>query len=117
MRSDEHQSEAGELDACRADWAATHERLRIQPDILTRLLNVYDYQLKFVVAAPEDLAEIGELLERLQADRSKVILMPEGIDAAVLRERGYWLAEICKQEGFRFSPRLHVDLYGNRRGV
>jgi 7-carboxy-7-deazaguanine synthase len=28
-----------------------------------------------------------------------------------------WLAEICKQEGFRFSPRLHVDLWGNRRGV
>jgi 7-carboxy-7-deazaguanine synthase len=28
-----------------------------------------------------------------------------------------WLAEVCKAEGFRFSPRLHIDLYGNRRGV
>jgi 7-carboxy-7-deazaguanine synthase len=28
-----------------------------------------------------------------------------------------WLTEICKRYGFRFSPRLHVDLYGNRRGV
>ena len=43
--------------------------------------------------------------------------MPEGTDADRLRERGVWLAEICKEEGFRFSPRLHVDLYGNRRGV
>jgi len=35
----------------------------------------------------------------------------------VLQERGLWLAEIAKQEGFRFSPRLHVDLWGNRRGI
>ena len=43
--------------------------------------------------------------------------MPEGIDPRVLQERGPWLAEICKQEGYRFSPRLHVDLYGNTRGT
>jgi 7-carboxy-7-deazaguanine synthase len=53
----------------------------------------------------------------LDADAGKVILMPEGIDAGVLRERGVWLAEICKREGFRFSPRLHVELWGNRRGT
>jgi hypothetical protein len=27
------------------------------------------------------------------------------------------MVEICKQEGYRFSPRLHIDIYGNRRGV
>jgi 7-carboxy-7-deazaguanine synthase len=43
--------------------------------------------------------------------------MPEGTDRERLRERAVWLAEVCKVEGFRFSPRLHVDLYGNRRGV
>jgi 7-carboxy-7-deazaguanine synthase len=53
----------------------------------------------------------------LRADRERVILMPEGIDPARLRERAVWLAEICKEEGFRFSPRLHVDLWGDRRGV
>ena len=99
------------------DWSATHERLRIQPDALGNLMNAYDYQLKFVVAAPEDIDEIQSLIEQLQADRSKVILMPEGIDPASLRQRGVWLAEICKQHGFRFSPRLHVDLYGATRGT
>lgn len=98
-------------------WAATHDRLRIQPDVLVRLMAEYEYQLKFVVSAPEDLSEILALLERLRADRSKAILMPEGIDSQVLRERAVWLAEICKREGFRFSPRLHVDLYGNKRGT
>jgi 7-carboxy-7-deazaguanine synthase len=99
------------------EWAERHERLRIQPDVVRRLMADYDYQLKFVVTQPEDLAEVRDLTRALDADAAKVILMPEGIDAAVLRERGVWLAEICKQEGFRFSPRLHVELWGNRRGT
>jgi 7-carboxy-7-deazaguanine synthase len=98
-------------------WAKQHDRLRTQPDVLRKLISTFDYQLKFVVAEPEDLAEIEVLTGSMNADRGKVILMPEGVDAAVLRERGAWLAEICKQSGFRFSPRLHVELYGNRRGT
>jgi 7-carboxy-7-deazaguanine synthase len=99
------------------DWAQRHDRLRIQPETLRRLMAAYEHQLKFVIATPEDLGEVRELLRVLGADAGKVILMPEGVDAAVLRERGVWLAEICKREGFRFSPRLHVELYGNRRGT
>jgi 7-carboxy-7-deazaguanine synthase len=98
-------------------WAATHERLRIQPDVLRRLMRSYQHQLKFVVADPKDMGEIRSLLDHLAADRSKVILMPEGMEPEVLRERSLWLAETCKREGFRFSPRLHVDLYGNKRGT
>jgi 7-carboxy-7-deazaguanine synthase len=97
--------------------ATQHERLRIQPQALRELMDRYDYQLKFVIEKPADLDEVLRLVESLDADRGRVILMPEGIDPERLRERGVWLAEICKQEGFRFSPRLHVELYGNRRGV
>ena len=99
------------------EWRERHDRLRMQPDVLRRLLADYVYQLKFVIARAEDMREVGDLVRSLGADAGKVILMPEGIDAGVLRERGVWLAEICKQEGFRFSPRLHVDLWGNRRGT
>ena len=99
------------------DWSERHERLRIQPDVLRRLMSAYDYQLKFVIASPQDIAEIRDLLTTLDADSANVILMPEGTHAETLRERGIWLAEICKQYGFRFSPRLHVDLWGNRRGI
>ncbi|MGE5645124.1 MAG: 7-carboxy-7-deazaguanine synthase QueE [Acidobacteriota bacterium] len=98
-------------------WAARHDRLRIQPDVLKRLVSDYEYQLKFVVARPEDLAEIHTIVELTGAAREKVILMPEGCDPASLRDRSLWLVEIAKREGMRFSPRLHVDLYGNRRGV
>ena len=98
-------------------WAAQHDRVRIQRDILRRLITQYDYQLKFVVATPEDMPELRRLVEAIDADRERVILMPEGTSQAILRERAVWLAEICKAEGFRFSPRLHVDLWGNQRGV
>jgi len=100
-----------------APWAAQHDRLRIQPDTLRELMDRFPYQLKFVIEKPGDLEEVRALLETLRADRERVILMPEGTDRDRLRERSLWLAEICKDEGFRFSPRLHVELYGNRRGV
>jgi 7-carboxy-7-deazaguanine synthase len=98
-------------------WAAQHDRLRIQPEVLKKLIAHCEYQLKFVVSAPDDLPEIRELAETLHAGPGRVLLMPEGIDSETLRQRGQWLVEVCKTEGFRFSPRLHVELWGARRGV
>jgi 7-carboxy-7-deazaguanine synthase len=98
-------------------WAARHDRLRIRPEVVSKLMAEYPYQLKFVVASPEDMPEVCQLVNTLAADRTRVVLMPEGTDAALLRERALWLVEICKAEGFRFSPRLHVDIWGQRRGV
>ena len=72
----------------------------------------YEYQLKFVIEKREDVEEARSLAESLGASPERVILMPEGVDRDSLRERGVWLAEICKEEGFRFSPRLHVELWG-----
>lgn len=101
----------------RGRWAKMHERLRIQTAVLKRLMAGYAYQLKFVVAAPEDLREVRGLVGELGAERARVVLMAEGTDREVLRERGRWLAEICKQEGYRFTPRLHIELWGHQRGV
>jgi len=98
-------------------WAQRHDRTRIQPDVLSRLVSAYDYQLKFVVVSEADLPEIEEVIRLCGAARYRVVLMPEGIDGSTLRERGKWLAETCKQRGWRFSPRLHVELWGDRRGV
>jgi 7-carboxy-7-deazaguanine synthase len=105
-----HQREGGK-------WSAQHERLRYQPEVLRQLMAGYEYQLKFVVASPADLAEIAKMIDDTQADRSRVVLMAEGTTSDVIRERAPWLTEICKREGFRYSPRLHIDLWGNRRGV
>jgi 7-carboxy-7-deazaguanine synthase len=99
------------------NFAAQHERLRFRPEVLRDLMTRYEYQLKFVVQNPEDLEELRAIQATLAADPQRVVLMPEGADRDVLRERGAWLAEIAKSEGFRFTPRLHVELWGNRRGV
>ena len=98
-------------------FAAQHERLRWQPDVVRKLMARYEYQLKFVIAAPSDLAEVRSAVEAVGAPPERVLLMPEGRDRDVLRERSVWLAEICKEHGYRMSPRLHVELWGDRRGV
>jgi 7-carboxy-7-deazaguanine synthase len=97
-------------------WAEMHNRLRIQPAIFKQLTESYEYQLKFVVASQNDLSEIRVLVNRLGAPASRVLLMPEGIARETLRERGRWLAEVCKNEGFRYCPRLHIELWGQVRG-
>jgi 7-carboxy-7-deazaguanine synthase len=96
-------------------WAAQHERLRYQPAILCHLMREYEYQLKFVVCDPADLAEIEKVLAETAADRTRVVLMAEGTTAETIHGRAPWIAEICKREGFRYSPRLHIDLWGNQR--
>jgi 7-carboxy-7-deazaguanine synthase len=98
-------------------WAPQHDRLRHQPSVLNQLIAEYPYQLKFVIAAPEDLREVEQIIQEVGADRGRVILMPEGVDAEKLQQRAQWLVEICKRAGFRYGPRLHIDLYGNQRGV
>ena len=98
-------------------FRAQHERLRLQPDVLQKLMALCDYQLKFVIAEERDMEEVRATVATLGAPAEKVVLMPEGTRGDVLNERGLWIAELCKRYGYRFSPRLHVHLYGNRRGV
>jgi 7-carboxy-7-deazaguanine synthase len=98
-------------------WKTRHEQTRAQPEVLRRLVREFDYQLKFVVVGPEDLDELDRMVAELGVGRGKVMLMPEGTTEPEMRERSGWLAEVCKQRGYRFSPRLHLLLYGNRRGT
>lgn len=100
-------------------FAEAHERQRLNFDVIQRFVDsAPDFQLKFVVAGEADLVEIDDVLARLRNWRpADVLLMPEGTDAATLRSRAGWIAEVCKARGFRYCPRLHVELYGNRRGT
>jgi 7-carboxy-7-deazaguanine synthase len=98
-------------------FRAQHERLRRNPETLRNLISEFDYQLKFVIANESDLDEVQELAGEIGAPAEKIILMPEGVDEKTLSDRGAMVAELCKRFGYRFSPRLHVHLYGNRRGT
>jgi 7-carboxy-7-deazaguanine synthase len=98
-------------------WAASHERLRLNEDVLRHLTNSYVYQLKFVVSRVEDLDEIRPIVELCGAPAERVLLMPEGRTREEIQGRAGWLVELCKATGYRYCPRLHVELYGNRRGT
>lgn len=98
-------------------WSPVHERTRHQPDVLRRLMADFPYQLKFVVAEPQDLAEIIDLTRSLNAPAEHVLLMPEGRSPEALRTRAQWLIPLCLELGFRYTPRVHVDIWGDRRGV
>jgi 7-carboxy-7-deazaguanine synthase len=99
-------------------WAKKHEAIRLQPEVISEWIRKYPFQLKFVVSSEKDLAEIKDLLSRLPpVPFHQVLLMPEGIDSKTLASRSPWLVEICKREGFRFCPRLHIELFGHTRGT
>jgi len=72
---------------------------------------------KFVVAEPADLPEIEALLTAHALPRQRVLLMPEGRTVAELDHNAPWLADICRDQGFRFCDRLHIRLWGDKRGV
>ncbi len=102
-----------------AAWRKRHEATRWQPDVVRAWLDAYDCQLKFVVAGPGDVDELEAMLTKLGREiaREKILLMPEGVTVENLRARAGWLAELCKTRGYRYAPRLQIELYGNQRGT
>jgi len=99
-------------------WAKKHEATRLQPEVISEWIRKYPVQLKFVVSSENDLAEIKDLLSRLPpVPLHQILLMPEGIDVKTLAARSPWLIDICKREGFRFCPRLQIEIFGHTRGT
>ena len=99
-------------------WAKKHEATRLKLEVIAEWIQNYPFQLKFVVATENDLVEIKSLLLNLPpVPFHQVLLMPEGVDTQTLATRSPWLDEICKREGFRFCPRLQIELFGHTRGT
>ncbi|MXR52273.1 radical SAM protein [Halovenus sp. WSH3] len=105
------------------EWADRHEERRIDLGALATLVEEYDHQLKFVVTDRADVTEIESLLDRLR-DRAAtaisdtdVLLMPEGTTREELAETRTLTAELAQEYGYRYTPRLHVDLWNDEPGT
>ena len=100
-------------------WITKHENLRYQPDVIRDWIDHYPYQLKFVVASAEDIEEIEQLISDIGRDipPHKILLMPEGVSTEAIRGRDETLIDLCKEKGYRYCNRLHVELFGNTRGT
>jgi len=105
------------------EWADAHEKDRIDIESLSRLVDSYQSQLKFVVTDESDLDEINDLVDRIRAATSTtvadddVLLMPEGMTREQLDETRNNVAELAMEHGYRYTPRLHVDLWNDAPGT
>jgi 7-carboxy-7-deazaguanine synthase len=99
-------------------FAHLHEERRLNVPVIQKYIDGYDYQIKFVVEREGDFDEIRELLSKLaNVDPARVLIMPQGTTKKELTEKARWIVELCKKSGYGFTPRLHIELFGNRRGT
>ncbi|HLI45863.1 MAG TPA: 7-carboxy-7-deazaguanine synthase QueE [Geobacterales bacterium] len=89
---------------------------RIKPAVLSFFSSLENSVFKFVIVSNEDIEEVLSLIKEFKISNEKVMLMPEGTDLETLVKRSIWLVEICKEHNFRYSPRIHIMLWGNKRG-
>lgn len=97
--------------------AGDPERFRIKPDVLRALRDTARSYLKLVVRGDADYAEADALVAQLGWPSDRVLLMPEATDRDSLRARSSDVAEAARARSFRFSSRLHLELWGGRRGT
>lgn len=100
-------------------WRDRHRLRRLDLAPLRRLLDRFpEHQLKFVVEDADDLAEILALLDAVGGvEPWRVQLMAQGRTAVEVAERAPTVAALCLECGFRYTPRLQLDLFGGGRGV
>ena len=108
--------EAGTIDSA---WVERHEERRLRPDIIRDWVVSYHHQLKFVITNDSQIAEIEHLLGQIgeKVTPERVQLMPEGRTIDELRHKASSLLDLCKQKGYRYCNRLHIELFGNTRGT
>ncbi len=104
-----------------AEWAGIdgrHEQRRVNTDALQRLIDAHAHrQLKFVVCGEPDLIEIESLLAKLKNwQPTDILLMPEGTTPPT-RKLMQWLARECIARRWHYCTRLHVDIWGTKRGT
>jgi 7-carboxy-7-deazaguanine synthase len=99
-------------------WSKRHDALRDRIDVVSQMTREYRYQLKYVIDSPEDVTDVDVHVARIGGiTPDRVFLMPQGTDVSELREKTEWLQGEAARRGYSVSPRLHIELFGNRRGT
>ena len=90
----------------------------IRPEIIAEYQRVGITYLKFVAEKPEDLFEVNQAVgEYRQAGfLGQVYVMPVGGTTQGYDANKLAIANECLRQGYAYSPRLHVDLWGNGWG-
>ncbi len=97
--------------------SANNQVKAIRPEILKLLAKGENCWFKFVVTGEADFEAMEEVIAFCNLPRERIIVMPEGQTVEALRDHSLLVVERVKAAGYRLLPRLHVLLYGNRRGI
>ncbi len=99
-------------------WSLRHEQTRHQPAVIRSLFERYRCILKFVINDERDVDEVLEYLEQFPAvDHESVWLMPQARTREELSRKADVVQSVAAKNGFHYSPRLHVEKFGDQRGV
>ncbi|BFP42050.1 7-carboxy-7-deazaguanine synthase QueE [Flavobacteriaceae bacterium GF1] len=93
------------------------ESLRIKPEPLGFFSKSHKANFKFVVSDKGDIEEILTLMAIYGIDPNRIYLMSEGTSMDELSEKNNWLVDICKKYNFHFTHRLHIFIWGSKRGI
>lgn len=90
----------------------------ICPDIVVSYQEVGTVYLKFVVETEEHFAEVDRAVAEYRAAGFKgvVFVMPQGGVVTPYERNRVKVADWALSKGYNYSPRLHVDLWGNGWG-
>ena len=96
------------------DWAVA-----IKPNVIRSYhysdnrCNIY---FKWVVQDDQDLEDVRHAIEQYDMPEFPVYLMPVGGMEEMYGETHKRVAELALENGWRYSPRMQIDLWGNRWG-
>lgn len=90
---------------------------RIIPEVLARFVENPKATFKFVCNSATDADEIAALEVEFKIPRRRILVMPEACDQQTLQARRGPIFELCRERGWRYSDRLHIAIFGEKRGV
>jgi organic radical activating enzyme len=90
----------------------------ICPEIVASYQAIGQTYLKFVVETPEHFAEVEKAVREFRAGgfTGVVYVMPQGGVVVPYAANRVRVADWARSKGYYYSPRLHVDLWGNGWG-
>ena len=82
------------------------------------------FNFKFVIASEDDVEEVKQIVKNLNKEwedgyslNEFVYIMPCGETREKLEEMRKYCVEVCKKEGWNYTDRLQVVIWGDKRGV
>lgn len=94
-----------------------HKQNNLWKESARQYMKENDYQFKFVVNSLDDFEEIIAAEKELNIPKDKIYIMPQGIDEKQLKETLKMVFNKCVELGYNLTPRLHIDIFGNKRGI